>query len=83
MNIKEIISSAGKNRHTIILTAREQDGSVETREAEPYSYRIKDGHELLYCYDIKKRGTRTFIVINIISVKETDNSFNPRWTIEV
>ena len=83
MNIKEIISSSGKNLHTIIITAREQDGSIETREAEPYSYRIKGGHELFFCYDIQKQGTRSFIVRNIISVKETENSFHPRWAVEV
>jgi len=83
MNIKEIISSAGRNKHTIILTAREEDGTIETREAEPYSYRVKNNHELFYCYDILKQGTRTFIVTSIISVKETDNTFVPRWPIEV
>ncbi len=43
MNIKEIIHSAGKNLHTIIITAKEKDGTVETREAEPYSYRVTAG----------------------------------------
>jgi len=83
MNIKEVIASAGKNCHTIILTAREEDGSIETREAEPYSYRTKNEHELFFCYDIKKSGIRSFIVSNIISVEETNNNFEPRWTIEV
>lgn len=83
MGIKEIIASAGRNCHTIIITAEEQDGSVETREAEPYSYRIKAGKELFFCYDIVKQGTRSFTVQNILSVEETDNSFSPRWPIEV
>jgi len=83
MVIKEIISSAGRNKHTIILTAREENGSIETREAEPYSYRIKNGHELFFCYDILKQGMRSFIVRNIISVEETKNIFNPKWPIEV
>ena len=83
MTIKQTISSAGRNRHTIMLTAKEEDGTVETREAEPYSYRFKNGHELFYCYDIVKNGTRSFLVKNIISVGETMNSFSPRWPIEV
>lgn len=83
MNIKDTISSAGRNRHTIIITAREEDGSVETREAEPYSYRIKNGHELFFCYDIQKNGTRSFVVSRIMSVEETQNSFTPRWDVEV
>lgn len=83
MSIKQIIASAGRNRHTILLRAREEDGSIETREAEPYSYRFKNGHELLFCFDIAKQGTRSFLVRNIISVEETLNSFNPRWAVEV
>ena len=83
MGIRETISSAGGNHHTIIITAREEDGSVETREAEPYSYRIKGNHELFFCYDIAKNGTRSFIVGNIISVQETNNTFVPRWPVEV
>ncbi len=83
MNIKEIIHSAGLNRHTIIIAAREKDGSVETREAEPYSYRIKGGNEKFFCYDISKNGIRNFAVSNIISVEETSNVFVPRWDIEV
>lgn len=58
-------------------------GTVETREAEPYSYRFKNGHELFFCYDIAKKGTRSFLVQNIISVEETTNTFFPRWAIEV
>lgn len=83
MSIKDVIASAGRNRHTIIIVATEEDGSVETREAEPYSYRLKNGHELFYCYDIAKQGTRSFVVSRIISVKETNRSFAPRWPVEV
>jgi predicted DNA-binding transcriptional regulator YafY len=83
MSIKKIIVSAGRSLHTIIITAREEDGSVETREAEPYSYRFKSGHELFFCYDIAKQGIRSFVVARIISVEETANSFAPRWPVEV
>ncbi len=83
MSIKEIIRSAGRNLHTIIITAREEDGSVETREAEPYSYRFKGGHELFFCYDIAKQGMRSFVVSRIISVEETVSSFSARWPVEV
>lgn len=83
MNIKQIIASAGRNLHTIIIKAREDDGSIETREAEPYSYRVTGGTEKFFCYDIKKGGTRNFHVSKIISVEETTNSFTPRWDVEV
>ncbi len=83
MTVKQVIASAGRNRHTIILTARERDGSIETREAEPYSYRFENGREYFYCYDVRKQGTRRFLVSSIISVEETGNSFVPRWPVEV
>ena len=83
MSIRETIHSAGTHLHTIIIRAREKDGSVETREAEPYSYRIKGGSEKFFCYDVKKRGLRNFTVSNIISVEETQNSFTPQWPVEV
>lgn len=83
MNIKDTIASAGRNLHTIIITAREDDGSVETREAEPYSYRFTGGDEKFFCYDINKNGTRNFHVSTIVSVEETKNSFTPRWPVEV
>jgi len=83
MSIKDIIASAGQNLHTIIITAKEDNGTVETREAEPYSYRIKGGDEKFFCYDINKQGIRNFHVSKIISVEETSNTFTPRWEVEV
>lgn len=83
MGIKDTIASAGRNRHTIVITAREDDGTVETREAEPYSYRITGGDEKFFCFDIRKDGIRNFHVSEIISVEETSNKFVPRWPVEV
>lgn len=83
MSIKDTIHSAGQNCHTVLITAREKDGSTETREAEPYSYRATAGTEKFFCYDIRKEGVRNLSISNIISVKETNNSFTPRWPIEV
>jgi predicted DNA-binding transcriptional regulator YafY len=83
MGIKDTIASAGRNRHTIIITAREDNGTVETREAEPYSYRMTGGDEKFFCFDIKKDGIRNFHISKIISVEETSNIFIPRWPVEV
>lgn len=83
MSIKDTIHNAGQNLHTIIITAREKNGTIETREAEPYSYKTTDGTEKFFCYDVNKGGTRNFVVSNIISVEETENSFSPRWDVEV
>lgn len=83
MTIKEIIQSAGETLHTIMITAREKDGFIETREAEPYSYRVTAGTEKLFCYDIRKGEIRNIFFTNIISVRKTDNKYTPRWDVEV
>ncbi|KGT47856.1 WYL domain-containing protein [Acinetobacter sp. HR7] len=83
MGVKDVISSAGRNLHTIIITAEEDDGSIESREAEPYSYRRKGKTEKFFCYDIRREGIRNFHVSKIISVEETENEFYPRWPVEV
>lgn len=83
MSIKDIIHKAGQNLHTIMITASEKDGSIETREAEPYSYRVTAGTEKFFCYDINKDGIRNVLLSNIISVEETQNSYAPRWDVEV
>ena len=83
MSIKEIIAAAGRNLLTVIITAHEDGIGTETREAEPYSYRITGGTEKFFCYDISKGGVRNFHVSKIVSVSETQNSFTPRWPVEV
>jgi hypothetical protein len=60
MNIKGTIAAAGRNLHTVVITACEDGGGRETRETEPYSYRITGGTEKLFCYDISKGGVRNF-----------------------
>ena len=61
MSIKDTIASAGRNLHTIIITASEDNGSIETREAEPYSYRVKGDDEKFFCFDIIKMEFEIFI----------------------
>ena len=83
MTIKEIIQTAGETLHTIMITARETDGSVATREAEPYSYLITAGKEKLFCYDICKGEIRNIFFTNIVAVQQTENTYTPRWDVEV
>jgi hypothetical protein len=83
MTIMDTISSAGRNQHTIMITARENAGCVETREAEPYSYTAMGGHEEFFCYDIRMHATRNIHVSKIMAVKETAHSFFPRWSVDV
>lgn len=78
-----VIREEARARRTVMLTAREAEGSVETREAEPYSLRPGKGGPRLSYYCLKKHGTRNTYVSNIISVEATGHSFDPRWPVEL
>jgi hypothetical protein len=56
---------------------------VKTTEVEPYVYRRKDGNDLLYCYDTNENDMKILRASTIISVEETDNTFNPKYPIRV
>jgi len=83
MDIKAIIAAACRNLNTVIITSLEEDGSMKTRETEPYGYRINGDHELYFCYDLASQNIRSFVVSRIISLQETRNSFTPRRPVEV
>jgi predicted DNA-binding transcriptional regulator YafY len=82
----DVIVAEAREQRTVSLTARELDGSVETREVEPYSLRPggQDRPEpRLFYYCLEKDGTRNTYVSNIISAEPTGQSFTPRWDIEL
>lgn len=79
----EVIKEAGRKRKLLFIRAREEDGSVESREVEPYSFRHpKTGGTLFFGWDVRKNGIRSFRVERIIEVKITDKDFNPRFPVE-
>lgn len=82
--MKELIIAAGRSMKTILLDYSEKDGTNEGwREVEPYSFRSKNGKEYFYGYDIKKKGIRGFIIDSINDIEITQNTFSPRWNIEL
>jgi predicted DNA-binding transcriptional regulator YafY len=84
MDLIEKIREAGGNLNTIEINYNEKDGSNEGwREVEPYSFKTKKGVDYFYGFDVAKNGTRSFIVESIVVVEITDNSYDPRWPVEV
>lgn len=80
----DLITFEARAGRTVLLTAREADGSVEIREIEPYSLRPgRDGLPRLFYFCRKKQGTRNTYLTNIIAVAPTGNSFSPRWPVEL
>lgn len=83
MTTEETIKNAGAKLVTVKFDYLEADGSNEgEREVEPYSYRDKNGRKF-FGYDIKKKEIRSFIPKNINNIVLTENSFKPRWPVEV
>ena len=84
MSIVSDIKLAGQSLKTILIDYTEQDGSNEgLREIEPYSFRGKNEKALFFGYDIKKHGIRSFNINTINKVVITDNSYSPRWPVEL
>ena len=81
--IVETIRDAGRLHRTLWIRAYEEDGSVEPREVEPYSFRPKGTTEKFFFHCLLHGGTRNFLVDRIIEVRMTDNEFVPRWEIEL
>ena len=78
-----VITNEARAGRTILLTAAEADGSVETREIEPYSVRPgKTGPRLFY-WCLKKQGTRNTYLSNILDATPTGHPFAPRWPVEL
>lgn len=81
--MKNLIIEAGQQLKTIKINYTEKDGSNEGyREVEPYSFREKNGIEYFYGYDIEKDGIRGFIIDSINDIEITENTFEPRWSVE-
>lgn len=75
-----IIQEAGKKTKLLWLEAREEDGSIEPRIVEPYSFRDrgKGGNLLFFAHDVAKNKIRGFRVDRIKSVTELEKDFRPR-----
>ena len=81
--MKDVIIEAGQNLKTLLISYTEKDGSNEGwREVEPYSFRVKNGVEYFYAFDIQKNGIRGFIIDSINDVEITENDYVPRWDVE-
>jgi predicted DNA-binding transcriptional regulator YafY len=76
------IAEEARAGRTVLLTARETDGSIETREVEPYSLRSGPNGLRLFYWCCKKQGTRNTYRSNILSAEPTGRTFLPRFGVE-
>lgn len=85
MNSMDVIIQEARASRTVVISAAEADGSIETREIEPYSIRQggpgKPDRLMGWC--LLREATRSWTVSNILSAAATGTSFKPRWPIEL
>jgi len=80
----EIIKQAAKERKILKIVYREKDGTSEGwRYVEPYSFSHDDGETGLFAWDISKGGIRRFSIERIADVQIDDETYNPRFAIEI
>jgi hypothetical protein len=79
-----IIQQAGGKHKLLWLEAREEDGTMEPRVVEPYSFKNKGkgGNLLFYAWDVRKNGIRGFRVDRIKQVTELEETFRARFPVE-
>jgi predicted DNA-binding transcriptional regulator YafY len=81
----QVIQEQARANRTVIITARESDGTSETREIEPYS--IRPGANCkgprLYGFCLMRGETRSWTIGNITGAKATGRIFSPRWPVEL
>ena len=80
-----VIKHAGQKNRLLWLEAREEDGSMEPRVVEPYSFRNrgKGGNLLFFAWDARKNAIRGFRVDRIKNVTELEETFRPRFPVEL
>lgn len=84
MTAEQAIALAAQNLRTIILTYVDEDSVETTREVEPYSYRPgKQGAIRLFAFDVNKNQIRGFRGDRIVAATVTENSYIPRWVVEI
>lgn len=74
----QTIKKAAYSYKTLLIVVRKANGSVITREVEPYSMSNEKGKLYLYCWDRTKKGIRKYRLALILRAVETPNSFNKK-----
>ena len=82
-DVFDVIAEEARANRTVIIEAREKDGSQEKREIEPYSIRPGEDEDRLMFYCLKREGTRSILLSNLLSAEPTGRGFEPRFDVEL
>lgn len=85
MTAAEAIVLAAKSLHTVRIEYQDEKGQSSSREIEPYSFRSgKDpGSVRIFGHDLSRNETRGFRMDRISLAEVTENTYIPRWTVEL
>lgn len=82
-DVIDLIAEEARANRTVVVEAREKDGSVEVREIEPYSIRPGKDEDRLMFHCLVRDGTRSILLSNLISAEPTGRTFEPRYDVEL
>jgi predicted DNA-binding transcriptional regulator YafY len=82
-DVLDVIVEEARANRTVLIDGRKKDGTEESREIEPYSIREGKDDDLLVFFCLKRQETRSLLVSNILAAEPTDNSFEPRYEVEL
>ena len=83
-SILETIKQSAREKKVLKIIYQEKDGSSEGwRYVEPYSFSHDDGEDGLFAWDIRKDGIRRFSIDRIEDAQITDETYSPRYEIEI
>jgi predicted DNA-binding transcriptional regulator YafY len=82
-NALDVVIKEARDRRTVVIEAAEKDGSVETREIEPYCVRAGKEEDRLIYYCLKRDGTRSVLLANLLAAEPTGRTFEPRYDVEL
>lgn len=79
----DVVVGEARAHRTVVIEVAEKDGSVETREIEPYSIRPGKEEDRLVYYCLMRNGTRSVLLANLLSAEPTGRTFEPRYDVEL
>lgn len=80
LRIHEALREASASRHLVTMDYRADDSNkTKTYLLEPYSYR----GDRFFGYDRVAKSIKGFKLLNIIRVRPTQVSYQPRWKVEI
>lgn len=82
--IIDTIKQAARERKVLRIIYIEKDNTSEGwRYVEPYSFSRDEGEQGLFAWDISKNGIRRFSLDRITQAEITEQTYTPRYPIEI